>query len=265
MKCEKLYNYYMFGFNYNILLRTFSQSNQQLLKRLEEYYTFVKELDLSVTLSGIGLNDLDVEREQLAKTCRKKENRTKPVDGKLLKSLHDKLNKIDSILDAELGTKVGYIPSEKRYPLKYLTEDISQLFARGVYAVLPKVARFDFSEFGMCLAMDRYTACAFHVLRGTEDVLKLYYSRLLAKTPTAAATWGTFLKGINDAVGAKKIQPEPPEELMLNLESLRKYYRNRTQHPGLIYSGDEVQDLLGICIKTVNEVIKDMQKRKLLS
>jgi len=265
MKCEKLYKYYSFGFNYYILLNTSVWTNQSLLKRLEEYYEFVRELDLSVTLSGIDFNNLDAERDQLAKICRKKDLRTKSVDGKLLKSLHDKLNKIDHILDAELDTKVGYVPSEKRYSLKYLSGDISQLFAKDIFVSLPRVACFDFKECGMCLAMDRYTACAFHVLRGTEDVLKLYYSRLLKKTPTVAATWGTFLKSINDAIRAKRINPEPPEELILNLESLRKYYRNRTQHPDLIYSGDEVQDLLGLCIKTVNEIVKDIQQRKILS
>jgi hypothetical protein len=262
MKKESLYRYYMFGYNYNILLQGQGSTNADLLQNLDEYFRFISELELPVTLSGIGMKGLDKDRKDLRKTCRNKEICSKPVDGKLLLGIRDKLNKIDSILDAELATKVGYIPSEKRYPLKYLTDEISNIFAENVFARLPPIAQYDFRECGMCLALDRHTACAFHILRGTEDVLKFYYSKLMNKTPSATATWGSYLKILSSAITAHSIKPEPPEELMLNLDSLRKFYRNQTQHPTLIYSGDEVQDLLGLCIKTVNEIFRDLAKRR---
>jgi hypothetical protein len=262
MKIESIYRYYEFGYNYNNLLGSQSWTNETLLKALSQYFDFVAELELPVTLSGISMKGLDGERETLRELVRQEEMRTKPVENKLLQRIREKLNKIDSILDAELYTRQGYIPSEKRYPLKYLTNSIGQLFASGVYDALPRIARYDFKECGMCLALDRYTACAFHILRGTEDVLKLYCGRILGKEPTANATWGSFLKLITTAVTKKCIKPNPPEELLLNLESLRKYYRNKTQHPTMIYSCDDVQDLLGLCIKTVNEIMKDLSKRK---
>jgi hypothetical protein len=264
MKRQSLYRYYAFGYNYNNLLKSQGWTNKSLLESLNDYFQFISELELPVTLSGIGMKGLGNDRQELRKCCRNKNNRSKPADQNLVQRIKDKLGQIDTILDAELNTKVGYIPYEKRYPLKYLTDKMSNIFGQNVFTYLPRIAQYDFYECGMCLALDRHTACAFHILRGTEDVLKFYYSKLLNKTPSAAATWGSFLKALSTAVKAHLIQPEPPEELMLNLESLRKYYRNRTQHPLMIYSGDRVEDLLGLCIKTVNEIIRDLGKRTLL-
>lgn len=260
MREEKLYRYYMFGYNYYALLRTSEWTNISLLKHLEEYFDFIKELELPVTQSGIEMNDLDEELNELKKINRTKANHEELVDSSFVSRLQEKLEKIDNILDAELSTKVGYIPSEKRYQLKYMIKDIGCLFAKGVYNYLPNIASFDFKEAGMCIALDRYTACAFHALRGTEDTLKLYYIKLLKKTTTGRKTWGTFVNEIRKG----NFKPAPPEELLINLDSLRKYYRNQTQHPVLIYTSDEALDLLGLCIKTVNEIIQDLLKRKLI-
>lgn len=55
------------------------------------------------------------------------------------------------------------------------------------------------------------------------------------------------------------------EELLNNLNNLRKFYRNKAQHPQMIYNSDDVQDLLFNCIKSINEMIQDLIKRKLIS
>jgi len=261
---KSVYRYYMFGFNYHILLRSGAFTNQRLLSALDDYYGFLEELDLPVTLSGVSLKSLAQEHDELRKAAGDATTSKEKADKDLLGRIQKKLNEIDNILDAELGNKVAYVPSEKRYPLRLLLDDCGKLLAEGVYDSLPKVAKYDFTECCTCLALDRYTASAFHVLRGTEDVLKLYCAKLLNKAPSDRETWGTYLKVITSAVKGGNLKPEPPEELMLNLESLRKYYRNRTQHPTMIYSSDEAQDLVSLCIKSVNEIVKDLKKRKLV-
>jgi hypothetical protein len=265
MKKIKLYKYYRFGFNYNILLRDSADiTNKELLKRLDEYLQFVDELNLSVTRGGFELNGLKRLYDRVKKAADDPKSAEEIVDSKELKKLEGGLKIVDHVLDAELWIKVGFLLDEKRYSNETLTSNIERLFADDVYTTLPVIAQDDFRESGMCLAFDRYTAVAFHALRGTEEVLKLYYSKLLGKIPGPKATWGTYLTAINKRILSKGISPSPSPELMINLESLREYHRNKTQHPVRTYTRDEAQDLLGMCAKTINEIISDLLKRKLL-
>lgn len=138
------------------------------------------------------------------------------------------------------------------------------MFSKETFVLLPTIAQFDFNESGQCLAFDRYTACAFHSLRGTEDVIKLYYEKLFAVSATEKDTWGNFETAITTGIKNGTITPTPDEQLVINISSLRKYYRNKTQHPQNTYSSDEAQDLLSLCIKTVNEIIVDLRNRNLI-
>lgn len=265
MKKYKLYRYYQFGYNYRILLQldeTFT--NEELYNRLKEYLEFLDELNLSVTKSGVRMKEVDKIYEKI-KTAAEDLNTAKTnVAASLVSELYDALSAVDSILDAELNIKVGFVLDEKRYSNEILTTDIHRIFADKVYEQLSVIAQEDFREVGLCLAFDRYTAAAFHALRGTEEVLKLYYSKLLNKTPSEESTWGTFLNAINKEIISRHITPVPSSELMINLENLRNYHRNKTQHPIKNYSCDDAQDLIGVCVKTINEIIADLQKRSLL-
>ena len=265
MKKHTLYRYYQFGFNYFRLLWNSSEiSNKEFYKRLEEYFSFADELNLYVTKGGIDLNKLDLLYEKVKKLSEDPETANKTIDGELYKKLEVALKKVDNILDAELSIKIGFILDEKRFSNEILTSKIDKLFAEDIYSKLPLIAQGDFKEAGLCLAFDRYTAVAFHALRGTEEVLKFYYEKLLNKNHGKSATWGTYLTAINKKINSKSISPTPSPELMMNLDNLRQYHRNKTQHPIRTYSCDEVQDLMGACTKTINEIFDDLSKRNLL-
>lgn len=260
-----VYEYYKFGFNYYVLRECNPCiSNQGLLERLEDFFNFVDELKLDVTRSGIKTNELEIDYEMLKEASLLENTREQSVDSFLLARIKSKIERIDSILDAELHIKIGYMLEEKRYSTHKLLEKVETLFAESVYVHLPEIAQFDFKECGLCLAFDRYTASAFHALRATEDVLKMYHSKLLKPKPRENRTWGNFVNEIKNKIDTDMLDPIPPEELMINLENIRKYYRNKTQHPKLTYSSDEAQDLFNLCVKTTNEMIKDLQRRELL-
>ncbi|UGS24496.1 hypothetical protein [Flavobacterium channae] len=260
-----IFQYYRFGFNYRILHdNNINLSNEVLFGRFEEYLEFIDDLHLNVTKNAIKQTKLNVEIEKLKKLAKAAKTKSLTVDKTLHDSLNSKVLKIDTVLDAELGTKIGYILDEKRHSNEILTENIDKLFNKCYYEALPTIAQYDFKESGLCLAFDRYTACAFHSLRGTEDVLKWYYSLTLSITPTENDTWGTFETALKNAITANTITPHPSEHLMINIGSIRKYYRNKTQHPQLTYSSDEAQDLLSLCIKTVNEIMTDLKARGLI-
>ena len=260
MQKTEIYKYYRFGFNYwRLLHESTNLKCEEFYDGFKEYLDFIDELKLSVTKSGISLNHLLSDFEEITKIKDTEDLKGEIIDSSLHSKIIGKLKKIDNILDAELNIRIGYTLDEKRYSIEILTEGIQKIFGADVYQKLPPIAQYDFKEAGLCLAFDRYTAAAFHALRGTEDVLKYYYSKLLGVVPKSSDTWGSFMTGINKKI--KTIKPVPPEELLINLESLRKYYRNRTQHPDQMYNSDDVQDLIALCVKTVNEINKDLGRR----
>jgi len=262
MKQIKIYDYYSFGFNYNLLLSDqTNKTNSQLFPDVKRYLDFIRDLNLIVTVSSIKLLGLIPDLEKLQKLAKSRKTKDEKVDKPFWSGMLGKLRKVDLTLDAELNTKIAYLLDDKRYSNEILLGNIHQLFSKTTFTILPTIAQYDFEESGKCLAYDRYTACAFHSLRGTEDVLKMYYEKILVITPTETDTWGTFETGIVSAISAGAISPEPAEQLIINIRSLRKYYRNPTQHPQNTYTSDEAQDLFSLCIKTVNELIGDLKKR----
>lgn len=265
MKSVQLYDYYSFGFNYQLLLSSDgNKSVEDFADELRRYSDFIKNHDLKVTLSSLRMQDINADLTQVDKLNKGKKRKEK-IATELHNKIVEKIRKADPTLDAELNIEIAFLLDKKRFSNEILTTRIESVFSEGIFPELPDIAKYDFSECGKCLAFDRFTAAGFHALRGTEDTLKFYYSKLLGKVPTEKQTWGSFYTEIEKENKAGTLTPVVHEELLMNLENLRKYYRNRTQHPQLIYSADEVQDLFFLCIKTVNQMMKDLTDRKLVT
>lgn len=264
MKTVKLYDYFAFGFNYELLLHGGGQKSiEEFAKDFETYMEFIKEHNLKVTISSLNLQRIDEDHDKLQRLNKgKKKKELMPAD--LRSSIIEKIKKADPTLDAELNTEISFLLDKKRFSNEILTEKIEDVFSSSVFNELPEIAKFDFKECGKCLAFDRFTAAAFHSLRGTEDTLKFYYSKLLNVSTNDRQTWGSFYSEIEKENKSGSITPPVHEELLMNLENLRKYYRNKTQHPQLMYSLDEVQDLFFLCIKTVNHMMKDLIDREVI-
>ncbi|MBK6861287.1 MAG: hypothetical protein IPG95_13520 [Saprospiraceae bacterium] len=266
MKIVKIFQYYAFGHDYKILLNHSEEDTYaDFFGRLKDFSEFVDGLGLPVTKSCMDIKGFNKEYRKLEKVLKDTPDKGKET---VTNEYHTKfiaiIQLIDATLDAEIHTKIAFIPDAKRHSFEYLTETIELLFSENIFSLLPQIATYDFQESGKCLAFDRYTASSFHALRGTEDVLKFYYQKLLGLIPKESMTWYDFANEIEKAIKSKKITPAPPGDLMSNLDSLRKYYRNKTQHPQLMYSSDEAQDLLSSCIKCVNQIMADLKKRGLI-
>ena len=265
MNYTKIYDYYSFGYNYNNLLKgDINKTNSQCLADLKIYNNFIRHHDLRVTISSIQLSHLVPEMEKLKKLANAKKTKDQIIDPKFWNSIIEKLKKVDTTFDAELNTKIAFTLEEKRYSNETLLDKIYQLFGENTFGVLPSIAKFDFEESGKCLAFDRYTASAFHSLRGTEDVVKMYYERLFSITANDKDTWGTYENKIKKELDDGKLIPSPDEQLIISMASLRKYYRNQTQHPQMIYSSDQSQDILSNCIKVVIDIVVDLKSRNLI-
>jgi len=164
--------------------------------------------------------------------------------------LHEAINVVQKTLYAEATGHIAYIVSDKRYDVHRLLTNVGSLFSPYVFDSLPKVAKYDFSEAGRCIAFERPTAAAFHLLRGTEDVLRTFYRQRVRRNRISTLLWGPMVEAL------RKLRNPPPAVLTNDLDNIRLQFRNPTQHPEKTYDIEEVQDLFGRCIDVVNRMMK---------
>lgn len=96
-------------------------------------------------------------------------------------NLQTLMNDLQRTLAAEAQGNFAYIVTDKRLDVRKLLARPQDLFAPDVFQNLPEVAKYDFAEAALCIAFERPTAAAFHLLRGTEDVLRTFYCTVVRR------------------------------------------------------------------------------------
>jgi len=175
------------------------------------------------------------------------------LDASMASRLTAIMQDVETILTAEAQTKDIFLVEERRYNLRFLLDSPAGLFAPNVFAELPDLSRYDLTEGSKCIAFGSGTAAAFHILRATEGVLKGYYFHHIRRNRERTPMWGNMLTGLR----AKK-RNRPSETLLNSLDLIRTSYRNPTNHPEAVYSLEEAEDLLGLCIDVVNKMTVEM-------
>jgi len=158
-------------------------------------------------------------------------------------------------LEAEAHEKKAFVVSPKRWAVDTLLKEPSSLFAKDVFVEISEMVRYDFQEACRCLAFERSTAAAFHVLRGTEAMLRDYYCSVVKqkRLTEKKRMWYPMVEQM------RKRRSPPPSEILDTLDQIRQNYRNPTQHPEAIYDIDRAQDLIGICIPVINQMAREMR------
>jgi hypothetical protein len=110
-----------------------------------------------------------------------------------------------------------------------LLNDVGSLFAPETFKAVPTIVQYDLAEAGKCIAFERPTAAAFHILRGTEGVLRHYYTRMVRHGAISERTWGPLVSDLRKRKLTKKY-----ETLNNHLDNIRVSFRNPTQHPEAI-------------------------------
>ena len=126
-------------------------------------------------------------------------------------------------------------------------EQREPIFGQVVADKYPSVA-YDIAEAGKCLALDRSTACVFHLMRTLESGLKSL-SRALGIP--YAPSWESHLKQINEKVtmkhkkkGIKWRRDESFfKEIAGNLTAIKIAWRNPTMHIVRVYTLEEADDI----------------------
>lgn len=216
-----------------------------ILANIDGFLQCLADLGLQVTLRASY--NLERLREDLA---------TRPQTHVLTEdeaqSLVQAVSQIRHTLEAEAQGTLAYLVTDKRLDVGKLVSDVAGLMAPQVYERIPEIARYDFAEAGKCIAFERPTAAAFHLLRGTESVLRHFY-RSIVKRSRSATLWGPMVDSL------RKRRDAPPAEVLDNLDSIRRLYRNPTAHPEKVFDIQEVQDLFGLCVDAVNRMAKSTQ------
>lgn len=167
------------------------------------------------------------------------------------------MDKLNTVIYAELQGRIVYVITEKRIKVEKLLDEIKDLFAQNIFNELPDLPRFDFKEGGKCIAFERSTAGAFHVLRGMEGITRWFFDKFTSSSG-CKDNWGNIVTNL------KSLSSPPPSEILDQLDAIRVNYRNPTAHPELTYTNDEVQDLLSECIAVVNRIVKHLKDKNLI-
>ncbi len=117
---------------------------------------------------------------------------------------------------------------------------------------MPDVLREDISEAAKCLALQRPTACVFHLMRLMEHAVHVFAKRIRVAIPSAPRdqTWAKIINLVNkkiDSLPTKtKAQLRKKYEyatLSSHLNSVRIATRNEVMHPKQTYTLQEAHDI----------------------
>jgi hypothetical protein len=222
--------------NVRILTRLLSEYEMHVTARVAESLTKTRDgwlMELAEAVETDGETDFETTRRLTEAEAADIRSTAKQIQTTLL---------------AEARGQVAFITREKRFAVDKLLEDVGALMPVGIFDQLKDDAKLDFSEAGRCIAFEVPTAAGFHLMRGTEAVLRDFYLRTVKRDRVSPLMWGPMTSHI------KRRKDAPDEVLLNNLDSLRRSFRNPTQHPEKVYDVDEAQDLMSLSFDVVTRM-----------
>jgi len=148
------------------------------------------------------------------------------------------LDQMDSVYFLALSTEeIGYF------------EALDPLFGSEVSDALA-AASFDIDEAGKCLAVGRFTACVFHLMRVMELGVQQLGAKLQVKVDPKHETWHQILLHVNVAIDQlpratrqEKAVKTAYAACSAHLSNVRIAWRNEVMHPKATYTEDEARDI----------------------
>lgn len=254
MQSRSILRYILFGTGFRYLMDVKEGyplfGDGYVMDCINRYFNNLDDFELSVTSNAsTKLRNIKYTLSRKGQNYRLSKEEARDI-SKTLKGIR-------STLVAETQNYYAYTVTDKRMTVKKLLSNIAGLFAPDVYSNISSIAKIDFEEAGKCISYDLPTAAAFHILRGTEDVLRHLYSAILLEKRGNGEypehiTWGAIVQNLR----SNEFEDLISEILLDNLDNIRKSFRNPTQHPEKIYDIHEAQDLFSLCIDVVNRMVK---------
>lgn len=240
------YRYIHTGLLIRLLMHANTFSIKNIIDVSKNLKRDLKDIDFRVATKGLmRLNEFISNLEE------NEDDFTKIITEAQASALSKIMSGIEDMVFAEAQTKEIYILPETRFNIEHLMNNPEKLFSKDLFYKLTPIAIHDLAEGFQCIVHSRSTACAFHMLRGTEAVLKHYYFEKIKRNREKTPMWGNMVKQLQE-------KKKKNEKLLQRLDYIRINYRNPTAHPDEIYSFDTAQDLLGLCIDVINGMGKEI-------
>src|SRR3954453_15021243 len=252
MRKQRTSDYIELGLNTRDLMTVWAGSGVHdragVVAVLDDTYTLLDRLGFVVTRRLASYVGLDRLYEALAAT--ESDAKLGEDDGKQLREMASQLRQT---LMAESRGLFAYVTGDKRLDVAKLLEDPAGLFPANVFAGLSEMAQTDVSEACKCIALERPTAAAFHLMRAVEEsVRRLYLANTGDRAPAKKPMW----HGMTEEL--RKLSVPPPDELLAQLDHIRRSFRNPTQHPDAVYDIDGAQDLAFLSIDVLTRLVRAM-------
>lgn len=246
MQSVTLFRYWQFGTGFRYLQDAKEGYNihgsSYVIGNIESLFKKLEDLNLRVTIRAAG------DLRSLLKELKATEADSK-LDASQARKLNSTVRSLRQTLEAELKGVNAYVVSPKRIEVERLVTDPASLFSPEVFNSLSELARFDITEAAKCIAFERPTAAAFHLMRATEETLRNYYCHFVKRDRLKVMMWGPLVQALQKHRRAKR-----HDVLNKNLDNIRSSFRNPTQHPDKVYDIHEVQDLWGLCVEVINRM-----------
>jgi hypothetical protein len=156
-------------------------------------------------------------------------------------AVREAANKFETILSAELSASDTYWISPKGTHKTSVLMSSASLFLPTSTIAESKFAADDFNEAGRCWLFDNYTAAGFHLMRGTETLIRKYYKAATGIEPAIKfRNWGAYLKNLEKC-------PQADMKIVSFLRQIKDNYRNPILHPEENLTSERVQILFGVC------------------
>jgi hypothetical protein len=213
-----------------------------ILDNLEGVLKRLEELGLQVTIRAAGeLRDVQTALQQLPEGAR--------LTVEQATRLSSTVRALRQTLTAELKGLNAYVVSPKRLDVDRLVNDVAALLAPGVFSALTPVAQYDLTEAAKCIAFERPTAAAFHLMRATEEMLRRYYCHFIRRGRISPMLWAPMVQALQ-----RHRRARVNDTLHNHLNNIRLSFRNPTQHPDKVYDIQEVQDLWSLVVEAINRM-----------
>jgi hypothetical protein len=235
-------NWYLVRLPDSVQVKTADDS----IKDLQEN---IQKADLKVTYrAGHRLWEIQGELDKM--------NAWEEVSPSLISEIRKESEDLEKTLVAEAEGKNVFVVTEKRIDVEKLTNKPDTLLSSKVWISLPRVSAYDFANACKAIAFELPTAGAFHLLRCLEGTIGHYYLCVIKRNrlPTKSRMWGPMIKQLRE-----KKKNHPPKDLIEALDRIRISFRNPTSHPDKMYDSDEVQDLFGLVVDSLNRIVKSKQ------
>ena len=158
---------------------------------------------------------------------------------------------LESVAQAEGKTVNIFVMENRHVDSSRLLGSAKGLIKKNVHEAISEGAIYDIQEAAKCLAFDRWTAAAFHILRATEGVLRQYYKGIVRRKRITDLTMGGILRDF------KKHSKKPDERILTHLQNIKDNYRNPTNHPELRYDMESAEAVFELCLNSIGLMVRD--------